>query len=350
MISWWLAIALGQTCETVDGLVDRMRDAVLEADFAGANELRDRAEAGLRCGEPVTPEVLGRYWVVSGVLAWLDGDHDGARRRLDAGMALAPGAWDPLYGEELTGVWSALEDPVGEGTLVVSPALGEGWSLVVDGAPASTPLVVRPGLHVVQVHAHGGVALGEIVLVPAGDTVRVSHTLPAVAPQPAVVAPPVAPGPAPSPAAVGASLVLGVGVDVAAGQRLTDADRAEPAGKVHVPVELGVVVEGGGLWFRSVAALGPMLGGSYLFANEQGEASSPVAVGGHVAAGPRLGDVRVGVSAGVQWPSRIPLRAVVSVPLGDSPLRVEARAGVNIATGDRVEGAGTVHLAFVPWL
>lgn len=345
---WWWTLAAAQTCESVEELGSRMVDEVLEANLEGASELGRRAEVALACGEVVAPEVLGKLWVVSGVLAWFDGRTDEARRLLVAGQALAPGAWDPRFGQELTGVWSEIEPSSGEGIILLRPELGEGWQVAVDGgADART---VPAGLHLFQVHDAGAVQFGKVVYVPPGETVALSHTLPSVPPSKRVIEAPLPGAPTPSEGAVAASLSVGVGVDLAGGSRLDSEGFTEPSGKLSVPVELGVRVEGGGLWFRSAAAMGPLVGGSYLYASDGVASRSVLGVGGHVAGGLQVGAIDLGLLAGVQWPSRIPVRAVVGLPLGEAPLRLEARAGLNIATGSRVEGAGTLNLCYLPWL
>lgn len=348
----WLGAAQAQDCADAPALVERAADALLAADMDGAGTLRDDAEAALVCGEPVAPTTLARMWVVEGVLAFLAGDEAGARLALVAAQRTDPGVWDPRYGQDLTALWSDLGDaPPPEGTVALSPALGEGWTVSVDGSEAVLPVTLPEGVHAVQVHHGGQVAFGQVVRALADETVRISHTLPTTPPEPA--ADPVAVGPAPVPPepSVKGTVVVGLGVDVAGGQSLdaVTVEQREPGGKVLVPLEVGAALVGPGLWLRGAASLGPLLGGSYLFRTTTGAGKSPVAVGGHLAGGPRVGALDLGLLVGVQWPARIPTRLVVSLPLGELPLRLEARAGVNVVTDRPVEGAGAVSVQFQPW-
>ena len=341
------AAAYAADCRPTTELTDAARQALLVADLDAARSQLDQAADALACGAVADPRTLSGLWIVEGVLAALEGREEDALAPLHAASALAPDAWDDVWGEPLRLLWErAKPGPEGTGVLDLVPPVGAGWTVYVDGAETVLPASLPTGLHAVQVGAGGVVHPGVVVLVPAGDQTHVSHLLPAVPPQPEV---PVEPTPP-----LRAGPFVGLGLDGSVGDPVAAEalDRSEPGAKLVVPLELGGVVRAGPAWLRGTAALGPLLGGAWVYRKGQdvdAEAGrSPIAVGATLALGGTLGPVDLGASFGAQWPSRLPARLLASVRLGELPLRLEGRGGLNVVTDRPAEPAFGLSFAYAP--
>jgi hypothetical protein len=284
-------------------------------------------------------------WLVEGVLAGLQGDDASATLAFAAARRTEAAVWDDAFGADLAALWAAAEPGDPTGLVELLPEVQAPWVVHVDGQVAELPAALPAGLHAVQVHHDGVVRFGQMLRVIEGDTVRISHTLPA---SPKGLAAPGVPLPAPRQRV---SFVAAVGISSAFGSSLDGGPLGkESAAKLLTPVEVGLQAEGADLWVRGALSAGPSLTGPFLYARDAEAAKSPVAVGGHVAAGPVIGTTRLGVLAAAQWPGRIPLRAVVALPLGDLPIRFEGRAGVNFATERTPEPGFDALITYVPWL
>jgi hypothetical protein len=340
-----IATARAADCRPIDEIGASARQALLVADLDGAREQLAQVEHALGCGAVADPATLARLWLVEGVFAALDGREEEALVPLHAARVLDPGVWDDVWGESLRALWDrAAPGAEGSGVVDLVPPVAAPWAVFVDGRASSLPATLPAGLHAVQIGAEDVVHHGVVVLVAAGEQTHVSHLLPNVPPRPA-------PPPAPAPALSG-SPFAGLALEGAVGDPVSapTLDPTEPGAKLVLPVELGAVLRAGPAWLRGTAAVGPLLGGAWVYRKGQAvdaePGRSPVAVGATLALGATVGRVDLGASFGAQWPSRLPARLVASLPLGALPLRLEGRGGLNVVTDRPAEPAFGLSFAY----
>lgn len=330
-------------CQEPAAQVDTALRLVRSLDLKGARTHLSMAEEALGCSAPATPEVLARMWMVEGFHAVLSGNPSAASDPFAAAARLAPSVWVDDFGDEMRAAWDAAQalENKGEASLLLAPSLSNAWRVYVDGAQTtSSPVVVAPGLHAVQVAAKDAPAsFARVVLLSVGESTSLEHGLPERPPKP-------------KPATT-AAMHLGIGADIAAGADqstlLNGETLTEPGLKIVVPFEVGVRVGHGNGWGRVALDGGPLTNGRYLYAGESEPEFTSWAVGGSLSGGYNLKGTDLGALVGLSDPSRMRLRALSRIPIA-SGTGVELRAGVNLATGGRVEPAGTVLFTYQPQL
>lgn len=338
----WLAAAWA--CEDVEQQLGWATEGLIEADAAEARSALDLAEAGLGCGPVASRATLARFFLLDGAIAALEGDAEGTTAAFAAARRIDASVWVDALGSRLKAQHAAA---TGTGETGVVDVEAPGWEAHWDGVPGVFPADVPAGLHVVQVVGDDGVAFGRVVWVAPGESLVVSSGLgprAVAAPPAAAEVPPRPGGDAPAPLA----FAFGVGVQGAFGGELTgerDGDAvSEPATKLTVPLDVGVVVRAGPLWLRPTVGIAPLLGGKFLYAAEAGAGASGFAALAELAAGGSAGAVDAGGLVGIAWPGRIAARALVGLPGVVGPLGPELRLGADLGTAGRVEPAASLAM------
>ena len=348
-----IAAAASAACPDRAELIDKALDAVVSADLFGARNRLTELEGALACGVLATQDELVSMWLLEGALSTFSGDREGASDAFRAAAVQRPSWFIDDLGAPLRADYdAACATPVsGTGTLVIEPVLA-GWTLAVDGESAEFPVTVSAGLHVVQVgSSDDAVGFARVIHVSDGATVVIDTQLRPVLPRDPVSTNPRVDG-APQPAVQPpSSLVLGwtasAGVGVAVGARLEDAVGTEPALKVMIPLETGVRLRGEHGWLRAAVGAGPLLGGDFVYSQSGRAVVTPVSLGTHLAGGWRSTSLAAGAAVGIQWPERVGVRGIVALPLGQAPLELEARLGVNALAERAPEPAAELVLSFV---
>jgi hypothetical protein len=311
--------------------------ALSTLDFARVDTRIAEARAGFACGGPITRDALGRYWLVQGVAATLNGDAERAGAVLAAARRADPALRVDAWGDDVRAAWSAAGAPAGEGQLTtLRPLLGRdvAW---IDGVPQAFPGAAPAGWHVVQISRYGRAWWSGEVFVPPGDEVALD-----VAQPPASEMPKRWTG----------GVMVAVGWDASVGDALS-ADVAgktytQSATQVGIPLEIGYEWDSRGAWIRPAAVVAPLVTGPYLYAGEEEPVRFPLAFGAGVAGGAWVGDGgRVGVLGQLAFPGQIRLRALASWPVAKA-LHIEGRLGVNAPAGQRVEPAFGAGLTWLP--
>lgn len=329
--------AFAQDCDP-DARLDAAATALSTFDLDQAAQRLKDAEADLECAA-VTPEALGRLWMLDGIRRSLAGDAAGAQERFVAAKRTQSEPDFALYGGAVVDAWRAAVPPEGTVALTLTTPLGRAWIARVDGERVDTWPIERPaGLHHLQVLDREQVPhLSRFLITSAGEMARVDHGLPERPPEPVRE-----PG-------VAWSLTGAIGAELTAGDRreltLDGQARVEPGARFVVPVEIGLRGDLGAPWWRVTVHAGPLLGGSWLYAGEDGPQATSVGWGAEVAAGGRAAGLDLGVSAGARLPARGRVRAVLGVPLG-ADLRLEASPGAQFRTDGVLEPYGSLTLRY----
>lgn len=361
VLLWWSGMASAQDCPSRDDRLDLMDAAersLVEADVEAAETSRRELEAALGCGAVANPELLARMWLVEGALLTLAGDEATAAASWQAAARVSPGTWNPDLGDMLRTTYeSALQTSASGSTpLSIEPELFR-WIGAVDGEVITRfPITVDPGLHLVQVGANeDDVRFARIVMAfpdtpvvvvtglvePTKDEPRPAPTAVTPSPEAEPPPPPIEHPPVTLHAAVGSAIGLGRPSDT------TD----EPAVKILVPIETGLVFRPvQAVWIRGAIRAGQLLNGEFAYSDSFGDATSPTSLGFDLAGGlgARQGDL--GLLAGYHWPGRVAFRGTVAVQLGSLPAAIEGRIGMDVLTGGAPETAFDVLLAFRPRL
>jgi hypothetical protein len=113
------------------------------------------AEAGLAatleawsCGPAASPEHLGRFLRIKGLLAMYADDPEAASRAFAASKGIG-GTFHDDYGADARALWDSAESPEGEPATLQLKGLRDGEQLWVDGLPSEP--TAAPGLHLLQV-------------------------------------------------------------------------------------------------------------------------------------------------------------------------------------------------------
>ena len=349
----WISVASADCVADRTAFLGDAQEHVLTVDIDRAQAALDAAEEAMACGSVVAPEVLARFWLIDGALQVMRGDAGGAAQAFQSAAWVAPDVWMEELGPAMRSAYDeAASVERTFGTLEWTPTGATGW---IDGRLKENPTDVAVGLRLIQAGtSESDVTFARIVLVTA-DAMRLETSVELPRPVPRV-----AELPAPDPVApvvqsptdpwvrvyggVGSSVSMGQEIDlVSDGQPLI-----EPGLKVDIPLEFGAELRRGMFWLRAGGALAPLVNGSYLFALPEGVGRSAFAYGGRVGLGLALSAADVGVVTGVSLPGRIPIRTVAGVDLGDLPLKLELRVGLNLVTQRPVEPAGGLSLMVIP--
>lgn len=329
-----LFAAWGATCDLATDL-DAAERSLFALEYAEAGTYLALVEEGFACGPASTAEVA-RFWLLTAGLASFTEDDVNVDVAFTAARAADSGFWVEALGVDLKARWEAVP-PVDEVAVVTLDPPPWGYEVRVDGNVHEGPLELPAGLHVIQVH-DGPARFGRVLRVVPGQPALLPTGLEAreepVAVAPAAPVTPTAPEP-PSSRAVHGYVALGV--DGSFGQRWTLGDQQEPGVRGAGQLEAGISVVAGPLWIRGALG-GQLLLSGHLYVKPDGEVGKlPVSPMLHATVGTALGDrVRLGVLAGAQLPSRIPLRAVGAFQLAKR-LQLEARLGVNLVGEASIE-------------
>ena len=325
MIAFLVGWAAAQTaCPSRVDALDRLEEAVLTADYAAAEAQLEAVITTFACGPVASAEQLARLWNLEGALLVFTGETDAAVESFQASRRMSD-AFPEVLGSKLEAVWSGAPAADGDGEVSVDPK-PVWWTVAVDGAPGPAPRQVPVGLHLVQIGpSTSDIRLAKVVYVGSGATALVANEL-VEGPPPAPVAAPAAARPADRPPVVSTHTAIGVSAAIGA------AERDEPAAKVHLPLEVGASLRlgrAGALWIRPHVAAGPTVTGPFVYAGPLGDAISRRALAAALTVGGGTHQGDFGACVGLLWPGRISTRVVASLPLGDSPWRVEPRLGLN---------------------
>ncbi len=341
----WGGTAWALPCPDRAAQLDTLQASVVTADFANVPDQLEAATEAFGCGAKATPDQLAALWIAEGAYLALTGESVAAIDSFSAARRVAPDGWIEAYGGSLRKAWEVAPQPSTVGRIDVDPR-PQWWTVFVDGVPVdSLPLEAGTGLHVVQVGPDAAdIRMGKVVFLRPGSTAVAAHSLEEGAPPVPKAVTPEAPPPPELPSLPMLSAHVAAGAGVAVG-------RSEPgssAAQIAVPLEWGVLYRRGGLWGRLGASSALRIGSQWAYSDARGDALTPTALGTQLAVGGRTAQGDVGALVGLQWPGRVALRALVAVPLGESPFYAEGRLGTNILAG--AEPAVELLLAVRPAL
>lgn len=338
-------------------LMDAIEQAVGEGDLDAAKGWLRELEDMFACGTLAESEQLGRMWLARGAVVSLSGDPRGAEDYWRAAARVAPGRWVDSYGEVLRAQYEAAlqKGPRGTTTMVLDPPLFE-WMGAVDGRVVQFPATVPVGLHVVQVGASElDVRFSRVVTCEYGTPAIVKTGL--AEPSNFVGVPPPTDGtgpkvrgePRPPPVV---ALYAGGGADLSLGREVKQGDDVEPATKILLPLEWGLVIRPSAGWLRFTGVAGPLVDGAFVHEDRYGPTASPVALGGALAGGLVAQQGDIGLMAGYRWPDRVPVRVVVAGRAARFPVQLEGRLGMNVvlAAERSPEPGFEAVVAFTPGL
>lgn len=322
-------------------------EAIEEADKQASRERLDTLVRAYSCTDVATADEVAEMFLLEGALASYDKDAEVLAEAFQSAAAVSENFWvsslGPVLQDRFVTARAALLD---SGEIAFDPE-PTGYVVFVDGRERTRfPVQVNEGLHLIQIgRSDREILFAHVVSLNARSQVVVNHDL---SPAGTAVVPIEEPRPD-TPSSL--ALHVGVGVGVGFGEALAGAtaagDKEEPASKIVVPLELGVMGTAQSFWWRGAASVAPVLGGSLLYASDGVGHGSKVVGGGHVAGGLLLGRAHFGVLTGPSWPGRWQGRAVVGGQVV-GPLRLEGRLGVNAVTARAVEPALEVMIAVTP--
>ncbi len=344
----WSAPAWGQgVCPSREDALNALEESVVTVDLGSVQERIDQVVASFECGRGATADQLARLWNAEGAYLHLDGDVTAAEESFQAARRVAYDQWTDAFGPKMREVWANTPEATERGSINVDPRLSW-WTVLIDGEPAKLPADVPTGPHIVQ----GGpsvddIRFGKLVFVrPGGIAVAVHDQQEGIAP---TVASDIEAAVKPTDLLPRFTVHTSAGGGFAFGR----AEGAEPAAKVPLALEvtgIGRLPLSAGadrrLWFRTGVSAWPMMTGAWSFDGQQGPASVPNGLGLQVAAGGRNVQGDVGAMLGWQWPGRVQMRVLAALELGDLPLAIEPRVGLNAGRG--AEPAVEVLFAYRP--
>ena len=165
--------ALAQECEPVD--LDATSDAaialLLDTQYDRVLEVTDDAIDRLICLDEVAdPRDLASLWQVRGAVGYYGDRPELVKPALQQAAAMNPGYFNDALGPKVRAEWVAAgEDPGDPAQLTVGPIPDEGI-LHVDGQPwTDQPVLLTPGLHLVQVTVGQAVAYARVVQLTPGS-------------------------------------------------------------------------------------------------------------------------------------------------------------------------------------
>jgi hypothetical protein len=327
-----LASAAEPPCREPALMVDRALLQARNMDPAGAESALKEAELAFACSGPAAPALLARFWVIEGIIGVFKND-EAWKDDFGAAARVAPDVWIDDFGRDMREKYDSVRGlPVDAGTLDVSAPLGAGWALWIDGQPATVPLSLPAGLHLLQIgFPEGESRFARMVYVPGGGSLAVEHELTGPAPKAAVV--------------IQGDLHVAIGADAGFGPRTEVLKGGEPLvesmAKPVLPLELGYRMAIGKAWVRLHGDVAPLVVGKFVYRGDPEPQTTIWSFGGYLSGGVDLGAFAFGGMAGLSVPGRVKTRATASVDLGKSGFVLEARAGVNFLTDRTPEfGAG----------
>ncbi len=329
-----ISLASMATCPDREQVTTEATAATIDADLFLARTRLTQLERAFACGPQASPDQLARLWLIEGALSVFAGDTAGADEAFAAAARLSPGLWIEDLGMVLRTHYEHAPRQV-HGTGVVDLQLPlDGWTVSIDGQTTLVPTEVASGLHLVQVGPDPEhMAFAQMVHVLTGSQTLIDTGL--VPPDDVPAPPPSSPPPSAVPPPRWTVDWLGaVGLGLGSGQR----SGAASGPNLAVPMELGMQLLDEPVWGRIMVGGAPRIGGHYVHAGGRGVTTSPSTIGGQVAGGVRHDVLAAGLLAALHWPCRAGFRAVGSGRLGDGPLSVEARAGVDVTTGPAEPG------------
>jgi hypothetical protein len=363
-----IAVAHAAPCDDPALLVHQAKSEVTAAEFASVEATIAKVEAAFACGSVANQAVLGELWLIEGAWLFYQEGADAAAPSFRAAARAEPGLWIDDLGDQVKAAYDEAVAQASDEIVTVSGHEIDGWLVAVDGLTVTLPADIEAGLHLLQVGdgiddmryaAFGDLPAGDFTLKHALGPWQPPAPIPTPLPDPVPVPSPdpVVPDPEPVPQPKGEPKV--VGLHLAAGFVALLGNDAlgtkgevlyEPATKLLIPIEAGLRLQlTPGFWMRGAASAAPVLNGQFLYTDEAKVLKGSFAgLGANGGLGGTAGPLDLGVLAGVSWPARLPFRGLLAINIANSGLRIEARGGVNVATGGRTEPAAGLAITFDP--
>ncbi len=353
-----------RSCGSIEEAVSAAEEALLLVDLAEPRAALARAEAILGCGWLDDPAWLARFWLIEGSLASIEGDDEGLRESFLAAHHASPETWIEGLGTPLR---QRLDDlvatPAGEGRLIVR-GVEPGYRVQLNGAPASLPLDVPAGLQLIQIGTDR-VRFSQMLYVLPNTVTALEPSLPLLPPQlPGRSGPPAIPPGESAPGPISAEappiqrsleLFAALGIVGSLGRALSWESAPgltvhEPEQKLRIPLEGGLVFRSGAGWIRGAVSLAPLIDGELRYLGQEVRAALPWFAETALAGGGTVGPLDLGAHAGVLWPRRVSTRAIGGLRIADTPLRIEARLGIDLHPEGGPEPAAGLFTTLSPWL
>ncbi|HHO54068.1 MAG TPA: hypothetical protein ENK18_25165 [Deltaproteobacteria bacterium] len=345
-------------CAPLEVAIDAAEEALLLLDLPGVQRELETAETLFTCGWLPDPSLLARFWLLEGSLASMEGDDEGTTDAFQAARRVAPDTWIEGLGDPLRRRFDAAHtQPSARGHLITK-GVEEGYLIQINGVPVAPPLDVPAGLQLVQI-GREQVRFAQMIYVLPNTVTTLAPKLPLLPPSLPVRDPNAAPRPTiPQPLhedTLSLDLFTGVGISAAVGEasiRETSPGLTvhEPALKLRIPVEAGLVLRASSLWIRGAASVAPLVGGEIRYLDQEKIQALPWTLSTEGALGGSVGPVDLGASGGLLWPDRVSARLIGSAGPPSLPLRLEARLGVDLHLDGGLEPAAGLLTTFTPEL
>lgn len=237
----WMSIAMASPCDEVAPALRAVSVALEDVRTEEAQEgLRAAEDALVGCDRVAEPATLGTFWLLEGVLRFLEGDEESSSQAFASAGRVAPDVWQDRYGPRIKGHWdAAIASPSWPGRIRLEPTLGGNvhW---LDGSRAAEEVEAPAGLHLVQVaDPEGVVRFGQLVfLAPAQTLALETGVAPAPLPEPEILPDPVRPPRErkplrPLPIVAAASAAVGAGLIGLGAERYGAMGRAESGSQLN---------------------------------------------------------------------------------------------------------------------
>lgn len=262
----WLTTALAGPCDEIAPALTDALAALSDLEVAVAEARRaDAEQAMLACDRVADRALLGRLWLVEGVLRFLEDDMASADQAFAASTRAADDAWIDEFGPKVEARYDlARRAARWPSTIRLTPELG-GNAAWFNGQSGQAEAELPAGLHLIQVaDPDGAVKFAQVVLLAPALTLEIDTgvaTAPLPEPEPIVEPPPPLP-PRPKRQIEPLPLIAGGAAALGAGFVAFSAERAASMGKADTGVGLrssyraSLGAAGGGAALLGLSAVG----------------------------------------------------------------------------------------------